>query len=380
MEAKQAGSLLPTVLSLVDKAARRKQELNERLLAVLSPALKLGDGTRDHSMSWAAAMVVVVLLVVPHLHFPFARLTFRPVPRSVGVPPLHGAERQAFFRGGRVPLPPVEELVLQRLSVPRTVSATYPQWEPVLYKVQEGDTLFGIAARFGLDVRTVLWANESLAKAPDLLSLGQELVILPVDGAYHTVAPGDTLESIAAKYKVPVEAILSYKGNDIPDPQHLAVGTKLIIPGAVLPDLPPKVVNTPAPRRTQQVRVANPQQGSGSLIWPVAGMISQGPHAGHVAVDIAGPAGDPVVAADSGTVVLVSWMRYSYGYHVIIDHGNGLQTLYAHLSDILVEAGQNVSKGEVIGRRGCTGRCTGPHLHFEVRENGVQRNPFAYLP
>ena len=92
------------------------------------------------------------------------------------------------------------------------------------------------------------------------------------------------------------------------------------------------------------------------------------------------PTGTPVVAADDGTVVLTSWLRYSYGYHVIIDHGDGVQTLYAHLSVIEVEVGQAVSKGQEIGKVGTTGRVTGPHLHFEVIEGGVRRNPFNYLP
>ena len=87
-----------------------------------------------------------------------------------------------------------------------------------------------------------------------------------------------------------------------------------------------------------------------------------------------------MVATDDGTVVLVSWMRTSYGYHVIVDHGNGLETLYAHLDGINVEVGQNVSKGDVLGVRGNTGRSTGPHLHFEVRSGGVRQNPFSYLP
>jgi murein DD-endopeptidase MepM/ murein hydrolase activator NlpD len=270
--------------------------------------------------------------------------------------------------------------VLQRIGLVHTTEGDYPQWESRVYRVESGDTLSGVAARFDLDMKTVLWANEALIKSPDSLSIGQELVILPVDGAYHTVAEGDTIESIAEKYKVEPSAILEYEGNDIKDPAHLVAGTKLIVPGADLPEPPPRVVAVPAQERTYSAAVANPQSGSGSYVWPVNGYISQGVRSGHVAIDIAGPQGTPIVAADDGTVTLVSWMRTSYGYHVIVDHGNGMQTLYAHMSRIDVEVGQDVSKGEVLGARGSTGRSTGPHLHFEVRQNGVKHNPFNYLP
>ena len=90
--------------------------------------------------------------------------------------------------------------------------------------------------------------------------------------------------------------------------------------------------------------------------------------------------GTAVVAADSGYVIKTGWSEYGYGKYVVIDHGNGFQTLYAHLSTILVETGQSVGKGERIGSVGSTGRSTGPHLHFEIRYNGTQCNPFEYLP
>ncbi|NPV06741.1 MAG: M23 family metallopeptidase [Anaerolineae bacterium] len=334
---------------------------------------------RSYGTHIAVGLVVILTIVCPQLSNPVTGLS---LPRS-----LPGFSSREYLedvrlldRGGR-PAPAVmPDLVLQRAGVVHTIKGSYPEWESRVYRVENGDTLSGIAARFGLSMKTVLWANEALVKAPDSLSIGQELVILPVDGAYHTVAQGETLQAIADRYKVDPEVILSYGGNEIEDPAHLVAGTKLIVPGAELPEPPPRVVAVPAQERTYTARVANPQEGSGSFIWPVSGYISQGVHSGHVAVDIAGNRGSPVVAADSGTVTLVSWMRTSYGYHVIVDHGNGLETLYAHLDSISVEVGQNVAKGEAIGTRGSTGRSTGPHLHFEVRENGVKRNPFSYLP
>ena len=297
--------------------------------------------------------------------------------------PLQPDEVVPPSMSGRGSLPGRAASVLLREGSVRTVEGQYPQWEALVYRVQPGDTVSGISAAYGLSDKTVVWANEGLAKRPDLLSLGQELVILPLDGAYHTVIEGETLEAIAQKYEVPLAAIVEYQGNDIPDDGLLTAGMKLIIPGAKLPDVP-RVVPTPIPPsdagRTYQAKPAEPVQGSGALAWPLSGMITQGYTRYHQGVDIHTPAGRPVSAADDGTVVLVSWMRTGYGYHVIINHGEGVETLYAHLSAISVEVGQNVTKGTEIGKVGSTGRSTGPHLHFEVRENDVRRNPFNYLP
>jgi murein DD-endopeptidase MepM/ murein hydrolase activator NlpD len=99
----------------------------------------------------------------------------------------------------------------------------------------------------------------------------------------------------------------------------------------------------------------------------------------HRAVDIAAPKGTPVKAADSGYVAVVGRSDYGYGRYVVIDHGNGFQTWYAHFSVIVVQVGQSVGKGQVIGLCGSTGKSTGPHVHFEIRLNGVKRNPMIYL-
>lgn len=273
--------------------------------------------------------------------------------------------------------------LLERRALVHTTGAEYPEVKVSTYEVQEGDTLYTIADRFGLSVLTVYWANQSAIKDPDALSLGQELSILPTDGAYHVVTEGETIEGIASAYGVMPEIIEGYAGNNVSDPHQLAVGTALIVPGATLPDLPKAVVTYDSSSYVGETYTAAPsdaQPGSGQLIWPLSGIISQRASSYHMAIDIAGDIGTPVVAADSGTVTLVSWLTYSYGYHIIIDHGNGLETLYAHLSEIDVQVGQVVNQGDVIGLRGNTGRSTGPHLHFEVRENGVKRDPMSYLP
>ena len=116
------------------------------------------------------------------------------------------------------------------------------------------------------------------------------------------------------------------------------------------------------------------------LIWPVpGGSISQYYHAGHLALDIAAPYGSQIVAATGGTVSSAGWRNNGGGYVISIDHGNGMTTVYNHLGSIWVSPGQYVSAGQGIGAVGCTGMCTGPHVHFEVIVNGVIDNPLRYL-
>ncbi|MGQ9555163.1 MAG: peptidoglycan DD-metalloendopeptidase family protein [Anaerolineae bacterium] len=345
---------------------------------------------RSQSLHIAIIGVVVLVVLFPNVSIPSGLLS---LPSGVNNPANNRDYMEDTVLSSRGQRPRLiananGTYLLQREALPRTIIAEYPQVQPFIYQVQAGDTLSTIAAHFNLSQKTLVWANESLILHEDQLSVGQELVILPLDGAYHTVAEGETLASIAAKYGASLETILTYPGNSIPDPDHLTVGAKLIVPGAFLPE-PPKP--TPVPRTVRaessandgQTKTAQPDsslQGSGSMVWPLSGIITQGYRSYHQAVDIYQPTGTPVVAADDGTVVLTSWLRYSYGYHVIIDHGDGVQTLYAHLSVIEVEVGQTVSKGQEIGKVGITGRVTGPHLHFEVIEGGVRRNPFNYLP
>jgi len=275
-----------------------------------------------------------------------------------------------YLEPGAVPFTTRAMHSILPIAVPqRTVRTTV-----LTYRVQENDTLLGIAQKFGLKGTSLLWANDALADNPDLLHVGQRLNILPVDGALHTVVKGDTIESIAAYYKVKPEVITSYPGNELSPPYALQPGQKLIIPGGTKPYIPKRVTvyEGPIPK--------DAKKGSGSFAWPMSGFISQKFWQGHQAIDIAAPQGTPIVAADSGFVAVVRFSNVSYGNMVIIDHGNGFQTLYAHFSVIYVEVGQSVGKGELLGLCGRTGKATGPHLHFEIIKDGIRRNPLAYLP
>lgn len=234
-----------------------------------------------------------------------------------------------------------------------------------LYIVREGDTLSQIAKMFGVSVNTIRWANN--LRSADLIKPGQELLILPVSGVRYTVREGDTLASIAKKLHGDVEEIITYNG--LREGEPLRPGMALIVPGGELPDTPHNRRQAPY-RPTRRVAV-------GYFINPLPqGVRTQGLH-GWNAVDLAAPIGTPILAAASGEVIVAraSGWNGGYGSYIVLRHNNGTQTLYAHLSRLVVYVGQKVVQGQVIGYVGSTGRSTGPHLHFEVRGAA---NPFAY--
>lgn len=235
--------------------------------------------------------------------------------------------------------------------------------EIMIYSVQSGDTLWSIAARFDLDVDTLRYSNPALMKNPDLLSVGTDLRILPFLGAIVKVKPGDTLSAIARRWNVTPETITAYHANHISNGQ-VQPGQELVIPGGYL-----------------QLDIAPPAASpSATFAWPLRGWLTQRYSARHRAIDIATSYGATVYAAGDGVVSRAGWLFTGYGYSVIINHGNGLQTLYSHLKGPLVTIGQQVRRGQAIGAVGSTGRSTGPHVHFEVRKDGVRVNPLPYLP
>jgi murein DD-endopeptidase MepM/ murein hydrolase activator NlpD len=263
---------------------------------------------------------------------------------------------------------------LVREAVPFTLIPERPRTEVVVHSVVAGDTLYALAQKYGLRAETLIWAN-NMELNPDLLRLGQKLTILPINGVYHTVVAKDTIEGIAKQYKAKPADIIAYKGNNL-DPKNpvITVGQKLIVPGGSKP-MPQKLVRIysgPVP--------ANASKGTGRFVWPTSGRITQSFKPYHRAIDIAGWTGAQIKAADSGYVVESGWSNEGYGNYIVIDHRNGFQTLYGHLSRLFVNAGESVGKGALIGLMGTTGNSTGPHLHFEIRQSGVQINPFGRLP
>ncbi|MCB9801451.1 MAG: M23 family metallopeptidase, partial [Pseudomonadales bacterium] len=190
----------------------------------------------------------------------------------------------------------------------------------------------------------------------------------------------ETIFSIAKKYgldNTQAQVIVDYPFNEFLNDEtfELATGAEIMIPGGV----PPKKAAPVSRIATTQAVDIVPGAGSGQFVWPAAGRITQGYSFYHKAIDIANRAAGPILAADAGTVVGAGWLDNSgYGNRVLIDHGNGFVTLYAHLSVVQVSAGQQVSKGAVIGQMGSTGRSTGTHLHFEIRKGGLL-NPLSFL-
>lgn len=251
-----------------------------------------------------------------------------------------------------------------------------PRAEVVEYQIQPGDTVSQLAEKFGISEDTIYWENDVSAKTK--LNPGDYLRILPVTGVRHTVGRGETVHSIAKKYDISPQALVDYPFNSFVNDEtfQLAVGQTLIVPDGVKPDEIPV-----SPRRylARQTPDAGSVTASGSWVWPASGQITQRFVWYHPGIDIANKAGPVVVAADAGTVVAVLSQRWAYGNHVIIDHGNGFQTLYAHLSGFRVSQGQTVAKGAPVGMMGSSGRSTGVHLHFEIRKGGVAVNPLSYL-
>lgn len=261
---------------------------------------------------------------------------------------------------------------------PHTEFSEKPRSEIIDYKVESGDTLSSIAQKFNISTDTIRWANDLIG---DVIKPGQIIKILPETGVAVTVKSGDTLEGVAKKLSAEAQSILDYPFNDVPDDLSLKAGQLLIVPGGSPPE-----VKVSKPKPQPQYLAQGPASpafaapGGGQFIWPAGGTMTQYFSWYHPGIDIANRAAPGVAATDGGTVVVAGWPDSSgYGNRVVIDHGNGYTSLYGHLSNIYVSAGQTVSRGQLVGQMGSTGRSTGTHLHLEIRYKGVALNPLSIL-
>lgn len=316
----------------------------------------------------------------------------------------------ALEAGPTAPVPSIADVTplaemafggIPRLADVHTTIPSRPRQEVIKYTVLEGDTVFGIAEKFGLKPETILWGNYYiLLDDPHALQPDQELNILPVDGTYHEWQQGEGLNGISQYYGVSPEDIIDYPANnldlanigDFANP-NIEPGTWLVVPGGhrefISWSAPLGVTReNPASARVLGPGACDPVSGGaigfGAFIWPSNNHYLSGfdyaPNANHWGIDIAGNTGEAVYATDAGVVVYAGTNNYGYGNMIMIDHGNNFQSLYAHLSAINVGCGQSVGQGDVIGAIGNTGRSSGSHLHFEIRAISSFVNPWDVLP
>jgi murein DD-endopeptidase MepM/ murein hydrolase activator NlpD len=303
------------------------------------------------------------------------------------------------------PVPPPADpsaLGISRLAQIHTIIQSRPRKDIESYTVQAGDTVSGIAEKYGLQPATIFAANfDVLQDDPHSLRPNQVLRILPVDGVYWEWQGGIPFGQWAEYFKVKPEDIINYPANNI-DPStvgdfanaNVQTGTFLIVPNGVYqyhtPGGMPLGVTRDTPASAQ---VAGPGScapfsggavGYGTFVYPTDKHVLSGfdysTKTNHLGIDLMGLEGANVYAADGGVVVYAGWNNYGYGNMVMIDHGTGFQSLYAHLSNWFVNCGDNVTQSQVIGAVGTTGNSSGPHLHFEVRTASVVINPWDVLP
>lgn len=288
-----------------------------------------------------------------------------PAPEDLEIAPQPAADDGLQLASGRS---------LMKVPQRETIVPKRPRKELLVHTVAPGDNLSTLAQTYDVDVDTLIWANGELEEDPDYLVVGQKLVVPPVSGVLYAFKTGDTLEAIAAKYKGDVRTMRELEFNHLSAATSVPLsGTLVMIPGGEK-EYQPRLVYI-----NGRAVMVNAPRGGGRFVWPAQGFITTFWEPDHRAVDIGGPEGSPVYASDAGVVVSAGW-NGTYGVTVIIDHGNGFQTLYAHLMAYYPGVGQNVRRGQAIGKMGNTGKSTGPHLHFEIRYQGGNVNPMRYLP
>ena len=282
-----------------------------------------------------------------------------------------------------LPLPILSDHSLVPAPVPETFQGKRPHHEFETYLVERGDTPSGIAYQYGIKTETLLGGNPKLSQESSLMQPGMELIILPLDGVLHDVKAGDTLESISAEYGIPVEDIIAYEPNNLEFPFRLYPDTQIMVPGAIADVFiwtPPALSTVRGGGSREGAGIAPAIVGTGTFIFPVSSRnFTQRFWYGHPGVDVGISEGSGVFASDTGTVTFAGWNIYGYGNLIVVNHGNGYETFYGHLSAINVFPGQIVYQGNVIGATGDTGNSSGPHIHFEIRTNGNQDDPCWYV-
>lgn len=376
----------------------QKQEQNSSLFQRLQ-ALDWADLFQRYRRHLALVLVLVIGIWAAQMGLDQLPITATEEPEQTDVAatatpagePITISDLPAYDNGGS------QSVGVQRKLSINTIIPSRPRLEVSYYTVEQGDSLFGIADRYGLKPETILWGNyDVLEDNPHALQPDQELAILPVDGTYYEWHEGDTLTGVANFFQVEPEDILDWPGNelnpgmDYQDPD-IEPGTMIVIPGGKR-----EFVSWQAPRVTRSNpaaasvvgpgfcgQVVDGAIGTSTFAWPTPGrQISGYTYSSfHPAIDIGGAIGHAIYASDTGVVVYAGWNTYGYGNLVIIDHGTGWQSLYAHMDRIDVGCGQSIFQGSQVGTMGITGNSSGPHLHFELQSDSYGKvNPSNFLP
>lgn len=271
--------------------------------------------------------------------------------------------------------------------------------EFIVYIVEAGDSVYSIAEKHSLEPATILWTNyASLLDNPAFIVPGQELNIPPVDGVLWPWVKGNGLNKFSENMGVTPDVIINWPGNNL-NPEtigdyvnpNIEDGQMIFVPGGKRPFV--NVLNVLLER--QETAESNmwgagkcaPTNlgpiGTGSYVWPSTERRVSGyewtPDVGHYGIDIGGDTGNPIYAVDNGVVVYSGWNEWGYGNVIAIDHGNGIQTIYAHMDSLSVACGAFVYQSDIIGTMGSTGNSSGPHLHIEFRDGKTPMNPHSFI-
>ncbi len=256
----------------------------------------------------------------------------------------------------QAPLPILSDNSIAPAPIAQTYKGKLPQHQFETYTVKRGDTPAGIAYQFGIKTETLLGGNAQLSQEASLLQPDMVLTILPIDGVLHDVQQGDTLESISAEYGIPMEEIIAYAPNNLEFPYRLYPETQIMVPGAVREVFvwkPPDLSSVRGRSSSEGSGIAPLVVGTGTFIYPVSSSnFTQYYWYGHPGVDIALAEGSAVFAADTGTVTFAGWNIYGYGNLIVINHGNGFETFYGHLSSLNVGSGTGRKSGSGYWRHG----------------------------
>ncbi len=345
--------------------------------------------------------IAAILVVIWLAHTYFGRKSAQAQGDGVGPQFLTAVPAPALSGGAPVDLSSAG--IIRAADIHTNVPAR-PRQDIISYTVQGGDTVSGIADRYGLDPKTIFAANYTILQDdPHNLQPGQVLKILPVDGVIWEWTGGIPFGQWAAYFKVKPEDIINYPANGLnpaavgdPANANIKVGTELIVPGGFYQYHTPGGIapgftrsNPPSAQvagsgHCPPIPANTGATGLGTFVYPTDRHYLSGfdysTKTNHLGIDLAANLGDNIYAADGGVVVYAGSNGYGYGNMIMVDHGTGFQTLYAHLSQIFVSCGQNVTQGQTVGAAGMTGHASGPHLHFEVRTATAVIDPWTVLP